>query len=114
MGIERQRGNVKTAAYRSFAWLIATEPIPQFYDEALAALDEFGNHEMFPIEQYESSASRALIYQAKKRFDSGKSWAREALNAASKDSSGFRYHSKLGLVQNPEGTIFEQLKKLSR
>jgi tetratricopeptide (TPR) repeat protein len=113
MEIERQKGGIKTSAYRGFAWLVATRPVPQLYDEALAVLDEFGKHEMFPSEQYESSISRALIYKAKSRFDLAKSWAQAAVSAASKDSSGLRYHSKLGLVPNPEKVIYEEMKELS-
>jgi tetratricopeptide (TPR) repeat protein len=113
MEIQRQYGKWATTAYRSFAWLVATKPIPHSYDDASSALDEFGKHEIFPIDQYQSSASRALIYQAKGRYDLAKSWAREALNAAAKDSSGFRYHSKLGLVRNPDATVFDRLKELS-
>jgi len=113
MEIERRDGKWATGAYLSFARLVATMPIPQFYDEALTALNEFGKREFLPVQQYWSSASRALIYKAKDNLDLAKSWAQVALEAASKDHSGLRYHSKLGLVKNPDKKIYEQLKQLS-
>jgi tetratricopeptide (TPR) repeat protein len=113
MEIQKQKTSCATNAYRSFAWLVATKPIPDAYGDALSALNEFGKHETFPIEHYQSSASRALIYEAEGKIGLAKSWACEALNAAAKEHSGFRYHSKLGLVRNPETKVFDRLKKLS-
>jgi tetratricopeptide (TPR) repeat protein len=113
MEIERRDGKWATGAYLSFARLVATMPIPRFYDEALAALNEFGKREFLPVQLYWSSASRALIYKARENLDLAKSYAQAALEAASEDHSGLRYHSKLGLVKNPDEKIFDQLKQLS-
>jgi tetratricopeptide (TPR) repeat protein len=112
---QRKMPGWKTDAHLDFAWMVATRRLTDLFDESLAVLDEFGGHEIFPIQKYRSAAACALI--ADQRGDSEKAagFARIALEEAKKTHTGFRYHPSLCLVGTPpDEQTHEQIKVLAR
>jgi hypothetical protein len=100
---QRDHPKVRTTAYEDFAWLVATQPLPDLYREALAALDEFG----YPGWSYRSGGARALIqFALGDRAAAGQS-ARLALEAAANHprlagESDRRVHERLEAVAAAE------------
>ena len=109
---QRDRKGERTDAHLDFGWLVATTPLPQLYDEALALLDQFGDGP-FPVQQYRAAAIRALIHAVRGESKKAQRWARSALDAASAQSSGFPYHVTVGLVESPEKGVHETLQSLA-
>jgi len=112
--LEAQRvyPNVRTTAPLAFGWLVATHPFPEHYEEPLRVLDEFEDS-AFPLSRYRTYGARALINDALGRDSAAKKWAALALDAASAQHSGFRYHPRLGLVENPDERIRARLRELA-
>ncbi|MFI5459500.1 MAG: hypothetical protein ACHRXM_29085 [Isosphaerales bacterium] len=110
---QRDYPNFRVNAHRSFAWLVATKPLPALYQEALNALDEMNETTPFPASRYRSSAARALIHGALGNSDSARKWAKLALEAADLTHSGMRYHPRLGLVENPGTRVRSKLEELA-
>ena len=98
---QRRVPNVRTGAHLDFAWLVVTRRLAMLYGEALAGLDEFGGDEMFPFQGYMIAASRALIAHEQGETEQARSWAKQALEEASKTHTGFPYHPTLCLVEKP-------------
>lgn len=101
-----------TMAHLDFGWLVATIPLPELYDEALAVLDEF-RHEIFPVDRYRASAIHALILDARGQQEQARSYARIALQEAAATHSGLRYHATLGLVESRDERVYERLQTLA-
>jgi hypothetical protein len=99
-------------AHLDFGWLVATTPLPEFYDEALGLLSEF-THNDFPVDQYRASAIHALIFHACGQLEQARRYANFALQSAAARHSGFRYHAKLGLVEAPDEKIYRRLRILA-
>lgn len=110
--LERQHGGGSNARIE-FAWLIATRELAECYDEALRALSEASLPPLFPIDQYRAAGARALILGATGDPESAKRFARVAIEAASQDDSGLRYHKRLGLVHNPDQRIYDRLSRMA-
>jgi tetratricopeptide (TPR) repeat protein len=108
---QRVRKGELTMAHLDFGWLVATTPLPDLYDEALALLGEF-THGMFPVDQYRASAIHALILDALGQRELARGHAVIAIQAAAARHSGFRYHAKLGLVKSPDKQVYEKLQTL--
>jgi tetratricopeptide (TPR) repeat protein len=68
-----------TAAPLDFGWLVATTPMPELYDEALAVLDEFPA-DTLPVQRYRTSVIRALILAARGQETQARSHARTKRN----------------------------------
>jgi tetratricopeptide (TPR) repeat protein len=100
-----------TMAHLDFGWLVATTPLPEYYDEALALLSEF-THNNFPVDQYRASAIHALIFDARGQREQAHRYASVALQSAAARHSGFRYHAKLGLVKSPDEKVYKRLQML--
>lgn len=101
-----------TMAHLDFGWLVATAPLPDLYDEALAVLSEF-THETFPIDRYRSNTIHALILDARGQREQARGYARMALQEAAARHSGFRYHATLALVRSPDERVHERLQTLA-
>ena len=109
---QRVHKNRQTMAQLDFGWLVATIPLPDLFDEALAALFEF-HRDMFPVDSYRANAIQALIMHSKGKRAQARSYASIALEAAAATHSGFRNHAKLGLVASPDKTVHEKLQSLA-
>ena len=106
----RNGPGVQNAACLDFAWLIVERGRHDLYEEALKTLDEFaGDFEMLPVCAYRSSAARALIWVAKGDTEQARAFARQAIDAAAKRESPFRYHRDLGLVQTVDDNLHRTL-----
>jgi tetratricopeptide (TPR) repeat protein len=114
LATERDAPNWRTTAYLTFGWLAIRHRRTDLYDEALAALDEFGGRELLPRQQYEAAAIRALVFEAKGDHHDAASSARRALDAAAKTDSGLRYHKHLGLVVERDPRIHRELERLAK
>jgi tetratricopeptide (TPR) repeat protein len=101
-----------TMAHLDFGWLVATTPLPELYNEALAVLCEF-HRDMFPVDRYRANAIQALILDSQGKYEQARSYASVAIQAATATHSGFRYHAKLGLVASPDQKVHERLQSLA-
>lgn len=105
----------QTWAWLEFAWLIATRKLSDRYGAALDILDEFGGSgQLFPVIRFRFYACRALIQSDCGFFGLAADAARTALNAAAKETSGLRYHPKLGLVGSAHEDIRTRLRAIAR
>lgn len=62
---QRNYPKVTTLAPQTFAWLVATAPLPECYREALSALEEFGNPHGIGVlvpNTYRTYAAKALLH----------------------------------------------------
>jgi tetratricopeptide (TPR) repeat protein len=109
---QRTRKSELTMAHLDFGWLVATTPLPEYYDEALALLSEF-THNNFPVDQYRASAIHALIFDTRGQREQAHRYASVALQSAAARHSGFRYHAKLGLVKSPDEKVYKRLQMLA-
>ncbi|MBN1908765.1 MAG: hypothetical protein JW818_03415 [Pirellulales bacterium] len=110
---QRAMPSMLTNAHLDYAWLVATNPFPECFDEALTVLDEFQTHLSFPLEEFLAAAARAIILDAKGDSKASGRHAANALQAAEKTHSGFRYHDNLGLVKNMPPDLRERLEQLA-
>ncbi len=108
--IEAKVPNLLTSAGFELPYLVALNSLTQHYDRALKILKESQSRITFPIEKFQWNAANALIAGLQKRAAEASAFARQALDAASKDSSGFRYHAKLGLVSKEHANALRQLR----
>jgi tetratricopeptide (TPR) repeat protein len=99
--------------YLGFAELVIALRRRDLYAAAVAALDEFADRVQFPIEEFRIAACRALVAAERGDSNGARRWAREALAAAAKSESPFRYHRKLGLVRGVDPLAFQRLKTLA-
>jgi tetratricopeptide (TPR) repeat protein len=90
--------NLRTQAYLELPALVAAEGLHSRFDRAIAILDEQAKRLMFPVDHFLWHAARALILASRGDRNGAAPHARAALEASSKDHSGFRYHPSVGLV----------------
>ncbi|MGA2584233.1 MAG: hypothetical protein ABSG31_13220 [Tepidisphaeraceae bacterium] len=97
---QRAHPGWKTGGHLEFAWLIAVRGMSNLYDEAIAVLDEFSGRVSlaFPQHRYMHACARAIIADSRGDIKAAREFATKALDAASAEHSGFRYHPQLGLV----------------
>lgn len=94
--------NVLTQAYLELPVLVATERLQSRYVWAIALLDEQADRLAFPLDHFLWHAARALIMSYGADRAGAAPHVRAALEAASKDHSGLRYHPGTGLVTERE------------
>lgn len=99
--------------YIGYAELILALRRQELYDAALEALDEFADSVQFPVQEFRVAACRALIASDLGDSNTARRRAREALEAAAKSESPFRYHRKLGLVRGVDPLAFQRLQSLA-
>ena len=110
---EREYPNVETEAWLELGWTAMIYQLSYLYDEALGVLNEFKSDLIFPVHKYKWNAIQAIIADEKGNKSIAKKFASIALEASSSAHSGFRYHSKAGLVQNPNTKIHTRLIELA-
>ena len=109
---QRQNPGHLTEAHLDFGWLCISVPLPDFYDEALLALDEFQYRSGFPVQIYRDAAIRAIIHHARNSTQTARDYAKQAVAAAALERSPYRYHQTLGLVTLTEPTIHARLQAI--
>lgn len=93
--------------------------LPDDFDHAQAHVDRatalLALHESrltFPVDHFRWHSARALIAGDAQERDVAKVHAGRALEAASRDNSGFRYHRSLGLVTGQYDGVIKTLEAL--
>ena len=99
-----------TGAGLELPYLVAVARLAGQYDRALNVLGTSRKLLVFPLELFKWNAAHALIAGARGRLAEARDFARNALEAASKDHSGFRYHAKLGLVSQEQSDVLRRLR----
>ncbi len=111
---ERRFPHSLTQAWIEYGWFAVRHSRQQLYEEVLAVLDDRpppGTE--FPVDRYKSNVVRALIASETGDSYAAKAFAVQALEAASLDHSGLRYHPTVGLVGEPEAAIHERIETLA-
>jgi tetratricopeptide (TPR) repeat protein len=109
---ERKNPNYRTTAWLGFGWAVIEHELESLYDEVLAVLEEFRSSFLFEKDKYQLNAIRAVIADARGEHTEAKIYSKEALDAASKDNSGLRYHPKVGLVEDTNTSVHTKLNDL--
>jgi tetratricopeptide (TPR) repeat protein len=109
---EAEFPNLQTQAYLELPVLVATEGLRSRFDRAIAILDEKADRRMFPVDHFLWHAARALIALSRGDRAAAAPHARAALEAASKDHSGFRYHPSVGLVTEKHRGLLKDIAAL--
>ena len=102
-----------TQAYLEFPMLVATQRLAARYDQALAVLKAHSDRPMFPVDRFLWHTAHTLILSATGNSSDASIHAAQALDAASSDKSGFRYHSSLGLVNERHRELIKTLASVS-
>jgi tetratricopeptide (TPR) repeat protein len=108
---EKEFPNLKTQAYIALPYLIAVRSIGRWFDRALAVLEEHRARLTFPVDHFQWHAALALIAAARGDFLKARDHANQALEAASRDKSGFRYHPDVGLVSDEHSATLQKLRQ---
>jgi tetratricopeptide (TPR) repeat protein len=106
---ETRMPNLLTEAGIELPYLIAVATLTKRYDRALNVLKKSLRHVAFPVQAFKWNAAYALIAGARE-LPEAREFAKRALQAASKDHSGLRYHAKLGLVSQAHAEALRKLR----
>lgn len=110
---QREKPSEITTAHLDFGFLVALSPYPDFYDEALSVLEEFGSSS-FPIEEFKTATIRALIADTTGHREEASRQSQLAFAAAAKKHSGFVRHAQLGLVTEIPLHLEDRLKRMAQ
>ena len=106
IAIENEKPNYQTGSWLTFAVLITEHKLTKYYPDFTALIERMttrpGGIEArtrFPLEQYYFYGTLSNIEKHNGNIENSKKYAELALAASEKTESGFRYHPKLGLVQ---------------
>ncbi|MGG6463671.1 hypothetical protein [Solilutibacter silvestris] len=102
---------LRTGASIDLPYLIALNGITDRFDQALAMLTGPTDSLMFPVALFKYHAARAMILRLSDRECAAKE-AQLALEAATRDHSGFSYHRKVGLVSDRHAAALKKLRDL--
>lgn len=108
---ESEYPNLVTGASTDLPYLIAMNGVENRFDQAMEMLSGPIDRMPFPIQRFKHHAARAMILRGTDREEASKE-AQLAMEAASLDHSGFRYHPKLGLVSEKYATALSKLRDL--
>ena len=111
--LEREQAfpNLRTGACLDLPYLIALNGLTDRFDQAMTMLSGSEELLMFPVDRFKHHAARATIL-AKSDPSAARLEARAALEAASLDHSGFRYHPTVGLVSERHAQALSKLRGL--
>lgn len=109
---ELEGRGVLTRAYIDYPFLIACNGLKELYERCLVLLETHQERLTFPVDHFKWHASRALVLSAQGKSTEAREDACAALNAASKEHSGFRYHPNIGLVGRKYEDIQNNLEDL--
>ena len=103
--------NVQTVAHLELPYLIALNGTAGRFEQAMDMLSASKDRLMFPVERFKHHAARAIILATSDRA-AARIEAKAALEAASADHSGFRYHPSVGLVSEMHADALSRLRGL--
>jgi tetratricopeptide (TPR) repeat protein len=104
---------VATDAHAAFAYTVAATARADLFDEALAALAEFGGLEFLPVQAYAASAARALIAARRGDVEGARGEARLALGAAERPAAAARLPRGMGEVRYADADALTRLRRLA-
>lgn len=106
--------HARTDAHADFALFAVRHGLDDLYEEAITALDEVADDGPLPLSMYKQSAARAILLARTDRESEARIFARRALVEASRTSSGMRYHPGVGLVEDPDPRMEDELIRIAR
>ncbi len=109
---EAEFRGVKTNAFIDMPYLIAERELSSQYDRALEVVEKHKDRLVFPVQRFMAFATRALIYATIGNTSVAKANAKDALEAASANDSGFRYHSNIGLVSEGYTPVVQRVEAI--
>ncbi|HEU5018388.1 MAG TPA: hypothetical protein VFT69_10515 [Pseudolabrys sp.] len=110
---ETSHPNVQTRACLELPFLVAIQRLSEHYDRAIALLELHRNRLMFPIDRFRWNCAVALIRSDQGDRRGAQEAAQNALAASLEAKSGFRYHSKVGLVAGLDEALRKRLSELA-
>lgn len=111
---EVERPFLLTTACLDLPFLIATLSLRDRYSRALELLAAHRDRVVFPRERFQWHAAHALIAADGHNADLAVAHARQAVDAAGAEHSGFRYHPDVGLVGESDLRVVARLQELAR
>jgi hypothetical protein len=111
---EKMRPGHMTSAYLDYPFLVATERLASEYEQGLTVLEDRRANVAFPLGRFRWNAAYALILSAMGDVNAARDYALAAVEAAREQSSEFRNHRELGLVDASYEPLIERLQELSR
>jgi tetratricopeptide (TPR) repeat protein len=109
---EEKFPNRETYAYLEYPFLVAVQRLEDYYERSVEILGRFHSRLTFPVDHFRWHAAAALILVALGNLTEARQHAARALAAADEVTSGFRYHPKLGLVEDKYESVRAQLREL--
>jgi hypothetical protein len=109
LDIERRKPSQKTHVFVDYPLLVAEHRVAAEYDGAVAVLLERAGDLSFPISQFKWHAAMSIIQAALGNAPLAREHAGLALEVAEIQSSGLRFHPRLGLVGKEHQEIVRQL-----
>jgi tetratricopeptide (TPR) repeat protein len=112
---ENEGRSGRTTASLEFGWMIIERGLTDLYDEALEVVCAYAERVPGPIfayQRYIVNAVRAVIANERGYPEIARECAQRALGEASQTHSGFRYHPKVGLVQETDNPVHQRLQEM--
>jgi len=114
LAAEKELTNVRTRVWLAFPWLVVLRGMRDLYPEARQFLEWGERKATFPVEEYRLATVEALMAADEGDPAAAGRYARLALAAANRTHSGFRYHAKLGIVDNQLPDVKRRLEELAK
>jgi tetratricopeptide (TPR) repeat protein len=105
--------NLQTEAVLKLPYLIAMKQLRPRYQRALQLLRISEERLMFPADRFRWHAAQALIAADSGNSTIARHHAEHALQAASAEHSGFRYHPSAGLIGDGHENVIRRLTALT-
>jgi len=109
---EAECPNIQSRARHHLPYLIASLRIRNQYQRASELLQLTASNLILPIDEFLWHTAQALIAGDTGETESARSHAEQALKAANREHSGFRYHPTVGLVSSKYDDVIKKLKTL--
>lgn len=110
---EAEHPSHKTTTYVEFPYFVAIEQIESAYDLAVDVLETRKGDIAFPLDRFMWHAAYALIALRRDDRSLAKEHAQQALTAAGRTKSDFRYHQHVGLVGKEHQAVIDELSRLA-
>ncbi|MGX5652725.1 hypothetical protein ACWKW4_20915 [Hydrogenophaga borbori] len=112
LSLEKEKPNQRSRAFVDLPYLVATRQVVDEYPFALSVLEERSKDVVFPVDLFIWHASLSLILEATGERQAAATHAGKALDAAQVKKSGFRFHSKVGLVGVQYAQGVEEMRRI--
>jgi hypothetical protein len=85
----------------------------EYYDYAINQIKDVEILTLFPINKYEADGAMAIMLADRGKMKEARKFAKSALLAANKTTSGMRNHPTLGLAGNIDPKFHHQIEKIA-